>query len=188
MQRKILLVLTLMLSLCTLHAKEKAPHAPSLPFKIGYVNVEYVVGLLPETKIIKSEYTSFEKQIQNKLEGRLETLQQKAQAFQEGYETMTEALKEKKQAEFQQLKEELERLQLESQDKLSSKRNDLFKPVYEKVRSAIEQVAKEHGYTYILSQNLDGIPVLLYADEQHNISDRVLKKLGSDPGQASKKP
>ena len=188
MQKKLLLALTLMLSLVKLHAKEKTPHTPSLSFKIGYSNMEYVLGFLPETKIIESEFTSFEKQLQTKIEGQLETLQQKAQAFQEGYEKMTKAERNKKQSEFQQLKEELERLQLESQDKLARKRNDLFKPVYEKILSTIEQVAKEHGYTYILNEGVGGIPVLLYVDEQHNISDRVLKKLGIDPDKANKKP
>jgi outer membrane protein len=179
-KKRLFLILALMLSLSKLYAKEKFSHIQSPPLKIGYTNVEYLLGFLPEAKIIASEYASFEKQLNNQLGDKLEELQKQAQAFQQGQGAMTEEVSNKKKLELQQLQKKLERLELESQEKLYNKRNDLLQPVYEKITKVIKQVAQEHGYTHILNTNLGGLSVLLYVDEEHNISDLVLKKLGID--------
>ena len=62
---------------------------------------------------------------------------------------------------------------------MQKKQSDLIGPVFEKVGKAIEEVALEHGYAYIINpQMIGGGDVLLYSNEQFNISDLVLKKLG----------
>jgi outer membrane protein len=50
--------------------------------------------------------------------------------------------------------------------------------VYKKVGKAIEDTAKENGYTFILNQQIGGLDVILYGDETADVSDLVLKKLG----------
>jgi len=50
-----------------------------------------------------------------------------------------------------------------------------------KVGKAIEEVALENGFSYIVSpQMMVGCDVLLFANEKFNISNLVLKKLGID--------
>ena len=184
MQRKIFLTLVLMLTLCKLHAKDKQPSTQPLSLKIGYTSVEYICQFLPEVKAVASECASFEKQLKNKIEASLAGLQQKVQAFQQGSEAMTEAARNQKKIELQQLQAGFDRLRIESQEKLDNKQADLLKPIYDKVVSAISKVAKEHGYTHVLNASVGGMPVLLYVDEEHHISDRVLKKLGIDVDKA----
>lgn len=189
MQKRIFLALALMLSLCKLYAKDKRPGTQSPSIKIGYASMEYIFRFLPEVKAIASECASLEKQLRSKVEASLAGYYQKEQAFKQGRDTMTEAVRNQKQLELQQLRGDCERLQLEFQDKLESKHIDLLKPVYEKVSNAIEKVAEEDGYTHILSASVGGMPILLYVSEEHHISDRVLKKLGVDPDKAkNKKP
>lgn len=187
MQKKFFFTLVLTLILFRIDAKEASPNTRTPPLKIGYTNIEYVLSFLPETKKIESEYISFEKQLKNQLDAKIEEFQQKAQTFQQGYEAMAEAVRKQKQIELQQLQKSLEQFQLESQEKLASKHTSLLKPVYEKIQSTIEQVAKEQGYTHIFNVTTGGIPVLLYASEEHNISDQVLKKLGASPDKGKKK-
>ena len=47
--------------------------------------------------------------------------------------------------------------------------------------AALEAVAEENGFSMVLSAGSPGFDVLLYASEQHDISELVLKKLGIDP-------
>ena len=187
MKKSLFLTLGLTALLCSVKAQETVAHAQAIPLKIGYTNVEYMLGLLPETKKIESECKSFEKQLRNQFEAQLGEYQQKAQAFEQGYATMTEAVRNQKQKELQQLREDLDQLQLEAQEKLVNKRNSLFMPIYDKITSTIEQVAKENGYTHVFNANTGGIPVLLYVSEEHNISALVLKKLGVSPDEHKKK-
>ena len=96
MRKRLFLTLALMLSLFKMYAKEKSSHIQPPPLKIGYTNMEYILSCLPETKAIKSEYASFEKQLNKRLEAGVEDLQQKGQAFERGYEAMTEAERNQK--------------------------------------------------------------------------------------------
>lgn len=60
-------------------------------------------------------------------------------------------------------------------------------PIFVKVGKAIEEVAKENGFTYILTPQMigGGGDVILYGDEQYNISKLVLKKMGITPAPAA---
>ena len=61
-------------------------------------------------------------------------------------------------------------------------------PVFTKVGKAIEDVAKEQGYSFILNpQLIGGGDILLYSDEKYDVSDLVLKKMGITPQPAANK-
>ena len=187
MQKRLLLVLALMLNLCNLHAREKAHPRQSTPIKIGYVNVEYVLGLLPETKVKDSEFVSFRKQLIKQIQDKEEEYQQKVQTLKKGGDSMNQSVRSQKELELQQLQEGIRRLQLEWQGKLARKQISLLGPIYDKIKDVVVQVAKEHGYTHVLNADVENMNVLLYVDEEYNISDRVLKKLGVDPNKAKAK-
>ena len=195
MQKKLLLTLALTLTLSQLNAQETLDTTQKLPVKIGYTNVEYIFSFLPEAKRIASELESYERQLRNQLEAKQRVLQEKFKAFQQAQMSMTEAVRNQKGRELLELENSLKQQEQEAREKLSNKQASLLKPVYEKIQRIIEQVAEEEGYTYIVNASLGGVPVLLYASEEYNISDRVLQKLNVDPnkeetaekGQESKK-
>ena len=162
------------------HAKDKS-QGPQLPaLKIGYVSFEYVLRLLPELKAAQSELDSLEKQLNKHLNAKLEDYQKKREAFKKGSKNADESVRKQQALELQRLERSIEQFHLELSEKLNSKEVDLTNPIYSKVQDAITQVAKECGYTCVLNANLGRVPILLYMDEEHNISDRVLRKLGVD--------
>jgi outer membrane protein len=57
----------------------------------------------------------------------------------------------------------------------------LLQPAYDKIQKAIDDVAKENGYTHVFSSDQGGVFILLYAREEDNITNIVLKKLGIEP-------
>ena len=156
--------------------------------KIGYANMEYILGLLPEAKRMEIDYKTFEQQLKNNLEKKISEFQEKVQDLEKGYATMNEAVRKQKGEELKQLQGKLEQLQMESQALLSNKNVELFKPVYEKIRQAVEEIAHENHYTHILNEDAGGIALILYADKEYDVSDLVLKKLGvTIPKEVAKK-
>ena len=153
------------------------------PLKIACANIEYILEFLPETKGIESELASYEGQLKKKLKANVEEFQKKVQAFQQGYETMTEPARNKKQQALQQQQMRIQQEEMEAQANLIKRQDKLLKPIYEKIQNKIKQVAREKGYTHVFNENVGGMPVLLYADEEHNISTLVLKELGVNPDQ-----
>lgn len=171
----------LLLSVFSLHAKDKSQGAQSPPLKIGYVNFEYILRLLPELKAAKSELASLDKQLNKHMAAKLEDYRKKEEAFKKGSKTADESVIKQQVLELQRLEKSIRQFQLESSEKLDSKEASLINPIYDKVQDAITQTAKEYSYTCVLNASLGRmLPILLYAGEEHDISDRVLKKLGVD--------
>jgi len=180
MRNKLLLTLAFAFVLTNLQAKEKL-------LKIGYANMSYILNLLPEAKSVEADYRSFEKQIKNRLEAKIGEFQEKLQALDKGYETMTEALRNQKEAELRELKGSIEQLQLEAQESLANKHVELLKPIYEKIQQAIESVAKENGYTHVFNADAGGMSMLLYGAKEYDLTNLVLKKLGITPPKVQEK-
>jgi outer membrane protein len=63
---------------------------------------------------------------------------------------------------------------------MQKKQGTLLDPLLDKIQKAIDVVAAENGYTYIFnSASTNNTAIILFAkNEEDNISDLVLKKLG----------
>jgi outer membrane protein len=94
---------------------------------------------------------------------------------------MLEAVRQNTERELQQMQDNLTKLQQDAQTTIQNKQTQLMEPVYKKVGQAIEDVAKENGFTFVLNQQIGGLDVILYGDEKMDVSDLVLKKLGVTP-------
>ena len=106
----------------------------------------------------------------------------KLKSYQELLPSTPKAVKDDKEQELARLQQALEKFKNDAQVSFQKKQNDLLDPVYKRIGNAIEQVAKENGYSFILNHRFenDG-QVLLVWDDKFNISDLVLKKLGVVP-------
>ena len=81
------------------------------------------------------------------------------------------------QEEVKLLKDEEQKIlefEQKSQQMLYLKSEELINPVQIKVNNAIQEVAKEGGYTYIFDASLGNV---LYADATINVIDHVMAKL-----------
>ena len=152
------------------------------PQKIGYADWEYIFSQLPEFKQIDAELKTHGTQLQNQLKAKSQEFETKLKAYQSLPATTSEVIRADKERELQSLQESAQKFQQDAEASLAKKQNDLMQPVYTKVGKAIEDVAKENGYTFIFNPQLGaGTDILLYSDEKYDISDLVLKKLGVTP-------
>ena len=156
--------------------------------KIGYADWEYIFGQLPDYKAIDNELKTHSAQLENQLKAKYSEYSTKLAAYNALPATTAEAVKKDKEAELTQLQESIQKFQQDAQSSLQKKQGDLMEPVFAKVGKAIEEVAKENGFTFIINAQVSGgLDVLLYSDEKFNISDLVLKKLGITPAPISTK-
>jgi outer membrane protein len=149
--------------------------------KIGYTNADYVLSLLPEAKQIDAELKAYEKQLQNQIQAKYNNLQTKMSDYQANAATWDDLIRTDKEEEIQSLQQSIQKFSQDAETSMGNKRNQLLKPVYEKIGNAIEQIAIENGYTHIFSAGAPGFDVLLYAREQDDVSNIILKKLGITP-------
>ncbi|HEY9006941.1 OmpH family outer membrane protein [Ohtaekwangia sp.] len=151
--------------------------------KIGYADVDYIFSQMPEAKQIDADLKSLQTQLKNQIDSKVQEFQKKLADYNAAIQanTMPDAVRANTERELQQLQQNIEKLQQDAQTNLQNKQTQLMDPVYKKVGKAIEDTAKENGFTFILNQQIGGLDVILYGDEKMDISDLVLKKMGVTP-------
>lgn len=178
--RTLLSTLFLAMSLAAVAQAQTQPVAQ----KIGYADWDYIFTQMPEYKQVDSELKTHQGQLENQMKAKQTEFETKLKAYQNMPATTPDAIRADKERELQGLQEGFQKFQQDAEASLRKKQNDLMEPVYSKVAKAIEDVAKENGYSFILSpQILGGGDILLYSDEKYDISTLVLKKLGITPQQ-----
>lgn len=152
-----------------------AGHQVNAQQKIGYINSEELIMAMPEAKKADADITAYAKTFQDQLQAMQKELETKYKAYEAGVKTMTEAMKDVKEKELTDLQNRIQSVQQGAEEKIAAKRQDMLKPITEKADAAIQAVAKEKGYSYILDANAGGI---IYALPSDNILADVKTKLG----------
>ena len=145
--------------------------------KFGYINSAELFQDIPEVKEAQANLETYQAQLQKKGQEMVTAYQTEGQALglkQQQGELSPKAL----EVEAQKLKTkevEIAKFQQESEQKIVQKNETLFKPIRDKIQTAIDAVAKENGYAYIFDYS---VGVLIYADESTNVTALVKAKLG----------
>ncbi len=145
--------------------------------KIGHINSNELLLAMPERATIETEIQNHAKQLETQLLAMQRELETKYQDFQAKEALMTEIVREDKIKELTSLEKRLNEFQEKAQADLQKKEQELTEPLINKAKSAIDKVAKENGYTYVLDS---GIGFMLYIDETtaDDIMSLVKKELG----------
>ncbi len=149
----------------------------ALAQKIGHINSNELLLAMPERATIETEIQNHAKQLETQLLTMQRELETKYQDFQAKESLMTEAIREDKIKELTSLEQRLNEFQERAQADLQKKEQELTEPLITKAKGAIDKVAKDNGYTYVLDS---GIGFMLYIDETSgdDIMPLVKKELG----------
>ena len=178
--RKPLIVLVFGLAAVTSNAQA--------PLKIGYADVEYIFSQMPESKQMDNELQTLQTQLKKQYDAKVAEFQKKLQEYQQFGATVPDAVKQNSERELQQLQQNIQKLEQDSQNDLQRKQAQLLEPIQLKVGKAIEDMAKENGFSFVLISQVGGVDVVLYGDEKLDVSDLILKKMGITPTPPVTKP
>ncbi len=157
--------------------------------KIGYCHVDYVLNYLPDTKAAQDQLKAHEQHLKTELERKTKEFQAKYVEYEKlaADKTTPASILQSKERELQNMQQNIQVFQQNADQELQKKQVALMQPVYVKINKAIKDVAIENSYAYILNATEGGLSIVLYAPEEHNVSDLILKKLGvTPPAQGSK--
>ncbi len=175
-------------ALVALVASLVSPLMAQTPTKIGYTDVEVILGRLPDAKRIQNELEVTRAQFEKTIQEKIKEFQDKLDKYQKNAQNMNEVLLDDREREMQNLQKSIEDLQTNSQQSLMQKQQTLLTPVLDKISAAIQDIGKQHGYLYIINSDTgqNANPILLYVgSEEYNVTDLVLTKLGVDPKAAA---
>ena len=146
--------------------------------KYGYINsTELLIGM-PQVKEADSQLEAYQKQLLSKGESMVKAFETEytkyAQEAQGGQ--LTGLQMQQREADLGKKQQEIRLYEQEVQQKMITKREELYKPILDKVKAIVEQIGKDGGYTMIFDQAVSG--AIVYGTESDNIMSQVKAKLG----------
>ncbi|MDP4148981.1 MAG: OmpH family outer membrane protein [Bacteroidota bacterium] len=143
------------------------------------VDTKYILDKMPEYKEAQKQLDLISVQWQKEIDDKQAALDKMYKDYDAEQVMLSDDLKKKRQDElFNKEKEvrDLQRKRFGYEGDLFKKRQELVKPIQDKVYNAIQQIAVNRMYDFILDKS-EGITVI-FADPKLDKSEDVLKALG----------
>ena len=147
--------------------------------RYAVIDSKYILDKLPEYKESQTKLNQFSAQWQQELETKQAALDKMYKDYDAEQVMLSDELKKKREDELYNKEKELRDLQKKRfgfEGDLFKKRQELIKPIQDKVYTAIQKLALEKQYDFILDKS-EGITVI-FADPKLDRSEDVLKNLG----------
>jgi outer membrane protein len=141
--------------------------------KIGYISADEIMVLMPESAKADTQLNSYQQALYQSLQDRQNTFNDAVAKFIKDSATMNASVKEVKRGELQKESAALSGGEQTIQQQMQQKQQELVAPIQKRLLTAIQEVAKENGYTYVFPKE-----ALLVAPPGDDIANLVKRKLG----------
>lgn len=136
--------------------------------KIVYVDLGLVFDGYEKTKDFDVKLEDTQKTEQERIDSKVDQIKE----LQDKLPLLSEEEKENKEGEIDSLTRDLQEFQRSAEMDLRRQRDEKLREILKDIQDTIKEVAKDKKYTFVLNER-----VLLYGDDNLDISDDILKKL-----------
>jgi outer membrane protein len=147
--------------------------------KFGWVDSEFIMAKMPEYAKAQQELNTLSDTWQKEIEAQQKDLDKLYHNYQAEEVVLTEPMKKKRQDEILKKEQEIKAYrnkQFGYEGQLFKKRQELNKPVQDKVFEACEKVAKKKQLAVLFDKASD--LTMLYTNPAHDYTEFVLEELG----------
>ncbi len=147
--------------------------------KFAYVDTDYILNKIPEFKQAQDKLDDFSADWQKEIEGKYTEVEQMYRAYQQEQVLLTDEMKTKREEAIISKENNAKNLQQKyfgPTGSLYIKRQELIRPIQDKIHDAIQQLATNNKYQLIFDSSSDLI--MLYKNNNLDKSDKVLELMG----------
>lgn len=147
--------------------------------RYAIIDSKYILDKVPEYKEAQKKLDNFSELWQKELDQRQTAMDKMYKDYDAEQVMLTDVLKKKREDELYNKEKELRDLQKKRfgfEGDLFKKRQELIKPIQDRVYNAVQKLAVEKLYDFILDKS-EGITVI-FADPKLDKSDDVLRNMG----------
>ena len=151
----------------------------SLAQKFAYVDTDYILAKIPEYNQAQDKLDNYSKGWQEEIEMTMQKIEKMYRSYQSEQILLTEEMKSARENMIFAEEKKVQDLQIKyfgPEGMLFSKRQELIKPIQDKIYDAIQQVATNNIYSVIFDSSSDLI--MLYTNNNLDKSDKVLELMG----------
>ena len=143
--------------------------------KIGHISTMDVISRMPETDSAQRALQDYGKEFEDNLTLMQTELQNKYAEFQNNQNQWSDLIKQTKQRELEDMQVRMQEFYQQGQEDYNRKQQELLNPITEKVTKAIEEVAKDGKFSYILDSSNGTVFI---GPESIDVTSLVEAKLG----------
>jgi outer membrane protein len=151
----------------------------SMAQRYAVIDTKYILQKLPEYKTAQQKLDQFSEQWQQEIDKKTTELDKMYKQYDAEQVMLSDELKKKREDELFNKDKELRDLQKKRygyEGDIFKKRQELVKPIQDRVYNAVQRLAVSKSYDFILDKS-EGITVI-FADPKLDKSDDVLRELG----------
>ena len=147
--------------------------------KFAYVDTDYILNKIPDFKQAQDKLDGLSADWQKEIENKYTDVEQMYRAYQQEQVLLTDDMKEKREDAIIKKENDAKNLQKKyfgTEGDLFLKRQELIKPIQDKIYDAIQQLAANNKYAIVFDSSSDLI--MLYKNNNYDKSDKVLGLMG----------
>ena len=147
--------------------------------KFAYVDTDYILNNIPEFNQAQDKLDEITKQWQEEIEAIYAEVDKMYRDYQTQEVLLTDEMKTKRENAIivkERSAKDLQKKRFGPDGDLYAKRQELIKPIQDKVYDAIQQLAANSKYAVIFDSSSDLI--MLYSNPNLDKSDKILENLG----------
>jgi outer membrane protein len=147
--------------------------------KFAYVDSDYILSKMTEFAQAEEKIDDFSKEWQSEIESAYEEVEQMYRDYQSEQVLLTSEMKTKREEAIIEKEKSVQSLQQKyfgNNGDLYKKRQDLIKPIQDRIFDAVQQLAASNKYSIIFDASSDLI--MLYSNPDLDKSDKVLELMG----------
>jgi outer membrane protein len=147
--------------------------------KYAYVNTQYILDNIPDYKSAMQQLDNISVVWQKEIEDKYSIIDKLYKAYQAEQVLLTEEMKKRRQDEITSKEKDVKDLQKQRfgvEGDLFKKKQELIKPIQDKIYNAVKKIATDGSYAVIFDKASDLI--FLYSNPKYDKSDAILTALG----------
>ncbi len=145
--------------------------------KFGYLNSQQLMAEMPDIKTADTQLKAFQDPLIEKGQKMLKDLEAEYNKYIEDVNAglLSNAQRQQKEQEFQTKQQSLQKYEYDIQTQVAQKREELYKPIIDKINAAIKSFGEANGYTMIFDSSAG---MLLHAATGDDIYDELKASMG----------
>lgn len=151
----------------------------SIAQRYAYVDTQYILDKMPEYAAAQLELDKVSEQWEKEIEILFQDVDKKRKDYESEAILLPAEIKKQREKEIAdaELKaKDMQKKRFGVGGDLFAKREELIKPIQDKIFNAIQEVSVERNYAFVF--DISNQSNLLFADPKYNMSDQVLRKMG----------
>lgn len=143
--------------------------------KVAHINVQQLLSDMPEMKAAQAELKKLQETYRADIQNSMKELQNKLTQYQNEATSKTNEENEQRALELQGFERNIQEAEQAAMQEMQKKQQELFAPISDKAKAAIEKVAAAQGFDYVI----DASPGLsLIVAKGKDLLPEVKKELG----------